>query len=136
MRHETLTREEVDDLIKDWFQRDGDAFVHTGTVDRVGWESTLDAGESYSAYLIEAPTLSDLIRRAYPLANDMLVAMNLPKKVHVKIHNGGTHCTDLNTSRRTFSTTRSCPSVRSWTYSSALPYTKDATYCILRHSMR
>ena len=46
MRHETLTREEVDDLIKDWFQRDGDAFVHTGTVDRVGWESTLDAGES------------------------------------------------------------------------------------------
>ena len=34
MRHETLTREEVDDLIKDWFQRDGDAFVHTGTVDR------------------------------------------------------------------------------------------------------
>ena len=46
---------------------------------------------------IEAPTLSDLIRRAYPLANDMLVAMNLPKKVHVKIHNGGTHCTDLKT---------------------------------------
>jgi hypothetical protein len=97
MRHETLTREEVDDLIKDWFQRDGDAFVHTGTVDRVGWESTLDAGESYSAYLIEAPTLNDLIRRAYPLANDMLVSMNLPKKVHVKIHNGGTHCTDLKT---------------------------------------
>lgn len=97
MRHETLTREEVDDLIKDWFQRDGDAFVHTGTVDRVGWESTLDAGESYSAYLIEAPTLNDLIRRAYPLANDMLVSMNLPKKVHVKIHNDGTHCTDLKT---------------------------------------
>lgn len=97
MRHETLTREEVDDLIKDWFQRDGDAFVHTGTVDRVGWESTLDADESYSAYLIEAPTLNDLIRRAYPLANDMLVSMNLPKKVHVKIHNGGTYCTDLKT---------------------------------------
>ena len=31
------------------------------------------------------------------MANDMLVAMNLPKKVHVKIHNGGTHCTDLKT---------------------------------------
>lgn len=100
-----LTDSVIDELLDDWFDRDGETFTHKRKVGRIGWEKTLEAGDSYSAYLLEAPTQEDLIKRAYSLAKDTIVSMNTPYKVTIKITNsfGGTSGTDgkvvyLNTS--------------------------------------
>ena len=100
-----LTDSVIDELLDDWFDRDGETFTHKRKVGRIGWEKTLEAGDSYSAYLLEAPTQEDLIKRAYSLAKDTIVSMNTPYKVTIKITSsfGGTSGTDgkvvyLNTS--------------------------------------
>lgn len=89
-----LTDSVIDDLMSDWLDRDGETFTHIRKKGRIGWEKTLEEGESYSAYLLEAPTQEDLIKRAYTLAKEMLVVMDPPFKVSVRITTGGTGCTD------------------------------------------
>ena len=83
-----LTDKEVDSLMDDWLERDGETFVRIRKKGRIGWEKTLEDGESYSAYLLEAPTQEDLVKRAYTLATETLVVMDLPFKVAVKITSG------------------------------------------------
>ena len=83
-----LTDEVVDGLLDDWFDRDGETFVHKRTEGRLGWEKELEKDESYSAYFLEAPTQEDLIKRAYSLARDMIVVMDPPFKVDIKITTG------------------------------------------------
>ena len=80
-----LTDAIIDGLLDDWFERDGETFLKIRKKGRIGWEKTLEEGESYSAYLLEAPTQEDLIKRAYSLAKDMIVVMDPPFKVGVKI---------------------------------------------------
>lgn len=89
-----LTDSIIDDLMDDWLERDGKTFVHKRKTGRIGWEDTLEEGESYSAYLLEAPTQEDLIKRAYTLAKEMLLVMDPPFKVTVRITTDGTGCTD------------------------------------------
>lgn len=83
-----LTDSVIDDLMSDWFVRDGETFLKIRKKGRIGWEKTLEEGEAYSAYLLEAPTQEDLIKRAYTLAKEMLVVMDPPFKVNVKITAG------------------------------------------------
>lgn len=83
-----LTDTVIDELLDDWFIRDGETFLKIRKKGRLGWEKTLEEGESYSAYLLEAPTQEDLIKRAYTLAKEMLVVMDPPFKVNVKITTG------------------------------------------------
>lgn len=83
-----LTDTIVDELLNDWFERDGETFLKIRKKGRIGWEKTLEDGESYSAYLLEAPTQEDLIKRAYTLAKEMIVVMDPPFKVRVKITTG------------------------------------------------
>lgn len=83
-----LTDSIIDGLLDDWFERDGETFLKIRKKGRIGWEKTLEEGESYSAYLLEAPTQEDLIKRAYTLAKEMLVVMDPPFKVNVKITTG------------------------------------------------
>lgn len=83
-----LTDTIIDGLLDDWFERDGETFLKIRKKGRIGWEKTLEVGEAYSAYLLEAPTQEDLIKRAYSLAKDMLVVMDPPFKVSVKITTG------------------------------------------------
>ena len=78
------TDADIDALMEDWFERDGETFVKKRTTDRLGWEKDLE-GFTYSEYLLESPTKEDLIKSAYSLASEMLVAMELPYKVHVKL---------------------------------------------------
>lgn len=78
----------IDDLMSDWFIRDGETFLKIRKKGRIGWEKTLEDGEAYSAYLLEAPTQEDLIKRAYTLAKEMIVVMDPPFKVNVKITTG------------------------------------------------
>lgn len=83
-----LTDEVIDGLYEDWFDRDGETYVHKRTKGRLGWEKELEKDESYSAYFLEAPTQEDLIKRAYSLARDMIVVMDPPFKVNIKITTG------------------------------------------------
>lgn len=83
-----LTDTVIDGLLDDWFERDGETFLKIRKKGRIGWEKTLEEGESYSAYLLEAPTQEDLIKRAYSLAKEMIVVMDPPFKVNVKITKG------------------------------------------------
>lgn len=90
-----LTDTVIDELLDDWFERDGETFLKIRKKGRIGWEKTLEDGEAYSAYLLEAPTQEDLIKRAYTLAKEMIVVMDPPFKVNVKITTGtGSSFTD------------------------------------------
>lgn len=97
MERPFMTRAEIEDLMRDWFDRDGETFIRISDKDRVGWEDTLDAGADYSSYILESPTQEDLIRRGYTLASEMLTAMNLPRKVRLRISRTGDSATDLKT---------------------------------------
>ena len=88
-----VTDEQIDALMDDWFERDGETFVHKRKEGRLGWESRLEADSAYSEYMLSAPTEKELITRAYSLGRDTLVAMDLPVKVQVVI-SGKTSCTD------------------------------------------
>lgn len=83
-----LTDADIDDLMDDWFERDGETFTKKRKKGRLGWESTLEEGEAYSAYILEAPTQEDLIKRSYTLARETIVAMDPPFKVNVRITTG------------------------------------------------
>lgn len=89
-----LVDADIDAIMDDWFVRDGDTFTHKRTTGRIGWESTLESGDSYSAYLVEAPTNEELIKRAYPLARDMVAVMNPPFPFKIKISPGYDSYTD------------------------------------------
>lgn len=97
MERPFMTRAEIEDLMRDWFDRDGETFIRISDKDRVGWEDTLDAGADYSTYILESPTQEDLIRRGYTSASEMLTAMNLPRKVRLRISRTGDSATDLKT---------------------------------------
>ena len=85
---EYLMDSDIDELMEDWFDRDGETFVKVSSKHRVGWEETLREGEAYSSYLIESPTKIELIKRAYSLAQDMITVMNIPFKVQVVVSRG------------------------------------------------
>ena len=87
MEDKKIDDAEIDELLRDWFERDGDTFIKVHKK-RAFWESTLKKGSAYSSYLLEAPTHEDLIKRAYTLAKETLVAMNPPFKIGVKVTPG------------------------------------------------
>ena len=45
-----LTDSVIDDLLDDWFERDGETFLKIRKRGRIGWEKTLEEGDAYSAY--------------------------------------------------------------------------------------
>lgn len=77
------------DLTKDWLERDGDTYLCIRKKQRLHWEKNLAEDAAYSSYLLEAPTTEDLIKRAYPIARNMIVSMNPPYKVTLRISNHG-----------------------------------------------
>ena len=80
-----LMDSDIDELMEDWFDRDGETFMKISDKHRVGWEDTLEEGASYSSYLLESPDKYELLKRAYELAGDMITVMNIPFKVKVII---------------------------------------------------
>ena len=75
----------IEKLSKDWIERDGDSFVRIRKTGRLGWETTLEKGTPYSSYLLDSPTMEELIQRAYPMARQTISAMDTPFKVNVKL---------------------------------------------------
>ena len=91
-----LTREEKLDLLsKDFLERDGDHFVRVRKSGRLGWEDTLPADSAYSSVLVNPRNDEDLLKKAYRLAGQMIVAMDTPFKVAVRI-DATRSCTDSN----------------------------------------
>lgn len=86
--------EMTDELVKDWFDRDGKTYVKIRNSGRIGWEDTLKEGSAYSSYILESPSLEELVKRAYTMANEMIIAMNLPFKTTIKITNIESGATD------------------------------------------
>lgn len=93
-KSKVLTDADIDELMDDWFERDGETYTKIRKKGRLGWEKELEEGESYSAYLLEAPTQEDLIKRAYTLARETIVVMDPPFKVNVRITTGDSSGTD------------------------------------------
>lgn len=83
----------IEKLSKDWLERDGDSFVKIRTRGRLGWEESLKEGTPYSSYLLESPSMEELIKRAYALARNTISAMDIPSKVTVRLGGGGS-CTE------------------------------------------
>lgn len=82
----------VDELMDDWFtDRDSETAVHKSKKGRIGWEDTLEAEDSYSVFLSDSLTKEELIKRAYSIAKDMIVVMDPPFKVYIRISNHGGH---------------------------------------------
>ena len=80
-------------LSKDWLERHGESFVRIRSRGRLGWEESLKEGTPYSSYLLESPSMEELIRRAYALASNTISAMDIPSKVTVRLGGGGS-CTE------------------------------------------
>lgn len=96
-RKNTLSNEELEDLLKDWFDRDGTTYTHVGRDAKLLWTEMLDESAPYSEYVLASPTEKDLLIRSYPLAKDMLTAMNLPKKVRLRLSPADDSYTDGST---------------------------------------
>lgn len=75
----------VEDITKDFLERDGKTFVRKRTTGRVGWEESLEKGAALSSYFMKDPEPGELMRKAYSIAGDMLKAMDTPFKVKVCI---------------------------------------------------
>ena len=83
----------IEKLSKDWLERDGESFVKIRTKGRLGWEESLKEGTPYSSYLLDSPSMEELIKRAYALARNTISAMDIPSKVTVRLGGGGS-CTE------------------------------------------
>ena len=92
-RRKATGKELIEKLSKDWLERDGESFVKIRTKGRLGWEASLKEGTPYSSYLLESPSMEELIKRAYALARNTISAMDIPSKVTVRLGGGGS-CTE------------------------------------------
>lgn len=92
-RRRATGKELIEKLSKDWLERDGESFVKIRTKGRLGWEESLREGTPYSSYLLDSPSMDELIKRAYALARNTISAMDIPSKVTVRLGGGGS-CTE------------------------------------------
>lgn len=92
-RRKAIGKELIEKLSKDWLERDGESFVKIRTKGRLGWEESLKEGTPYSSYLLDSPSMEELIKRAYALARNTISAMDIPSKVTVRLGGGGS-CTE------------------------------------------
>ena len=95
--YKALTPEQKYELLtKDFLERDGDSFVRIRTSGRLGWENTLPEGGAYSAIMLNPKSEKELYMNAISLARQMIVSMNTPFKVNVKVCPNRS-CTDSRT---------------------------------------
>lgn len=85
-----LTNDEINDLMKDWFVRDSETYTRITAEHRLAWEPT--NGSAYSTILIGTKHTTDsVIRKAYAIARNMLISMNVKKfTLHIDKTNNST----------------------------------------------
>ena len=80
-------------LRKDFLDRDQDTFVRIRRTGRLGWETLVPAGGSYSDVLRDCRWEGDIIKEAYGMARDYIVAMDTPYRVTLRLSQEA-NCTD------------------------------------------
>ena len=72
-------------LRKDFLDRDQDTFVRIRRTGRLGWETLIPAGGSYSDLLRDCRGEGDIVKEAYGMARDYIVAMDTPYRVTLRL---------------------------------------------------
>ena len=86
---------DVREIIRtDFLGRDA-SFVHQRKTGRLGWETVLPEGESFSSFVIDTSDEEAVLKKAYRIARETLSAMDIPYKVSIRINNTETNCTDF-----------------------------------------
>ena len=80
-------------LRKDFLDRDQDTFVRIRRTGRLGWETLIPAGGSYSDLLRDCRGEGDIVKEAYGMARDYIVAMDTPYRVTLRLSQEA-NCTD------------------------------------------
>ena len=89
-----LTRtEKMEAISKDFLDRDQDTYVKIRRTGRLGWESLIPAGGSYSDMLRDCRGEGDVVKEAYGMARDYIVAMDTPYRVTLRL-SPEVSCTD------------------------------------------
>lgn len=90
----TLTKEQKAEVLrKDFLDRDQDSFVKIRRTGRLGWESLIPSGGNYSDLLRDCRGEGDVIKEAYGMARDYIVAMDTPYRVILRL-SPQMNCTD------------------------------------------
>ena len=87
------TQHKIASLREDFLDRDQDAFVKIRRTGRLGWETLVPAGGSYSDVLRDCRWEGDIIKEAYGMARDYIVAMDTPYRVTLRLSQEA-NCTD------------------------------------------
>lgn len=80
-------------LREDFLDRDQDSFVKIRRSGRLGWETLIPAGGSYSDILRDCNGEADIVKEAYGMARDYIVAMDTPYRVTLRLSQEA-NCTD------------------------------------------
>ena len=89
-----LTKEQkIEALQSDFLDRDQDAYVKIRRSGRLGWESLIPVGGNYSDMLLDCHAEGDIIKQAYGMARDYIVAMDTPYRVTLRL-SSERNCTD------------------------------------------
>ena len=86
-------QEKITSLRKDFLDRDQDNYVKIRRSGRLGWESLIPAGGNYSDMLRDCRGEGDIIKEAYGMARDYIVAMDTPYRVTLRL-SPEANCTD------------------------------------------
>ena len=89
-----LSRERMLEVLReDFLDRDQDSFVKIRRTGRLGWESLIPSGGNYSDLLRDCRGEGDVIKEAYGMARDYIVAMDSPYRVILRL-SPQMNCTD------------------------------------------
>ena len=90
----TMTTEQKIEVIRqDFLDRDQDNYVKIRRSGRLGWESLIPQGGNYSDLLRDCRNEGDIIKEAYGMARDYIVAMDTPYRVTLRL-SPEANCTD------------------------------------------
>ena len=90
----TMTTEQKIEIIRqDFLDRDQDNYVKIRRSGRLGWESLIPQGGNYSDLLRDCRNEGDIIKEAYGMARDYIVAMDTPYRVTLRL-SPEANCTD------------------------------------------
>ena len=90
----TMTTEQKIEVIRqDFLDRDQDNYVMIRRSGRLGWESLIPQGGNYSDLLRDCRNEGDIIKEAYGIARDYIVAMDTPYRVTLRL-SPEANCTD------------------------------------------
>ena len=87
------TEQKIEIIRQDFLDRDQDNYVKIRRSGRLGWESLIPQGGNYSDLLRDCRNEGDIIKEAYGMARDYIVAMDTPYRVTLRL-SPEANCTD------------------------------------------